>query len=130
MKQADKPPVSAEVLLMSAAGKDPYGATITSENLQEFLPDQQDIEFLKEYFAQQQLQLTYYSGISATLVGSQPQFEILFQVPLAEEGGIYSLKNPEEAADDPTILPKHSLPVTVQVKISVVTLPAKSDTFR
>ncbi len=126
----DEPPVNAEVLLFSADGKDPYGQTITSANIEEFLPGEDDIEFLKGYFEQQHLHLIYYAGISATLVGSQQQIETLFQVVLNEEEGSYSLESSQQHSDDPTIIPKQNLPDDVQDKISVITLPPKPDTFR
>jgi organic radical activating enzyme len=83
LKMAEEPVLSAEVVLKSASGRSltDVGATITSENVSEFRPNQETIEEAIHQLEKLGFKVPQ-KGITLTIVGEPKQFERAFKIKL------------------------------------------------
>ena len=124
-KDKKKPLVMAEIIFLSAKGEDPVPAELTSENIIRYLPDTSTVSKVVDFFGRNEIEVTYYQGISATLIGKKSKVEKLFGVDLKLINGKYRLKK----AESDHLLPTEKLPDEISTLISVITFPEEVEPF-
>ena len=124
-KSKKKPLVMAEIIFLSATGEDPTAVQITSENIIRYLPDTMVVRKVKNFFEEKGIEVQYYQGISATLMGKKSEVEQLFNIDLKLEDQLYRLKK----GDPYNLIPISSLPQEIRKHISSIALPVKVEPF-
>jgi hypothetical protein len=83
LRMAEGPVISAEVVLKSASGRSltERGAAITSENVEEFRPNQETVKEAIYQLEKLGFEVTQ-KGITLTIVGEPIQFEKAFKINL------------------------------------------------
>ena len=116
--------ISAEVVLVSATGKElTEGSIITSENINDYLPDPQTVDVVNQYFVDNQFDVLAVGGISISITAAHEifskQFDVTFQL---SENGTIEISDASQNSLDAFQL--DGLPEDIQSKIvSIILVP-------
>ena len=127
MTDKKKQLVSAQVVLKAPGGQDVRSAaSITAENVQHFLPSEENLKKALDYFKKLGFEIQAAYGNSFSITGSPAQFEKVFKTKLSktEKGGVsFAAEDSEQSLE----LPTGKLPDEVEKIVAAVTFSEPPD---
>jgi hypothetical protein len=120
--------MSALVVLRSASGKAPGGATaVTAENVREYLPAASSADEARRAFAAAGFEVTEVVGNSFSITAPASVFEKAFKVKLRREEGKGVTAQADADADAGYEIPANKLPASLARHVAAVTFTPPPD---